>query len=200
VEKLILARHAQADSNLAETVSGVVPGGGLTPAGREQARGLGKALAGERVDLAVVTELRRTLETAKVALEGCDVPLLVLPELNEIRFGRFEGGLLADYRAWAWAAPADELCPGGGESRAAAAERYAEAFAMLLERPEPTVLVVAHALPIRYLLWAADGRTPAARIEPVPYAEPVRLAARQVGSAVELLAEWVREPAFSPSQ
>jgi broad specificity phosphatase PhoE len=71
---------------------------------------------------------------------------------------------------------------------------------MLVERPEPTVLAVAHALPIRYLLWAADGRTPAARIEPVPHAEPVRLAARHVRMAVELLHQWAREPAFRPSQ
>jgi broad specificity phosphatase PhoE len=197
VELLIAARHAEADSNRAETVSGVVPGGGLTPAGREQARTLGRALAGDRVDLAVVTELRRTLETAEVALAGRDVPLLVLPELNEIRFGPFEGGLLADYRSWAWEAPADELCPGGGESRAAAAERYAGAFAMLVERPEPTVLVVGHALPIRYLLWAADGRTPAARIEPVPHADPFRLDRAAVDRAVDSLRAWAGAPAFS---
>jgi broad specificity phosphatase PhoE len=197
VERLILARHAEADSNLGETVSGVAPGGALTPAGIEQARALGRTLADETVDLAVVTDFRRTHETADVALEGRDVPRLALAELNEIRFGRFEGGLLADYRAWAWRAPADEHCPGGGESRGAAAARYARAFRTLLGRPERTILVVAHAVPIRYLLRAADALPPVARVEPVPYAEPFVVDAARAREAVALLEAWSRDPVFA---
>jgi broad specificity phosphatase PhoE len=202
VERLVIARHAQAESNIADTVSGLAPGGSLTPAGVRQARALGRALAGDELDLAVVTELNRTAETVDAALDGRAVPRLVLPELNEIRFGGFEGGLLADYRAWAWAAPAGELCPGGGESRGEAAGRYARAFAALLERPEATVLAVTHAVPIRYLLRAAEGLPPQARIDAVPHAEPFRLDAGAVGRAVELLEAWSREPAFAdpPSQ
>jgi broad specificity phosphatase PhoE len=197
MERLILARHAESEANLGETVSGVAPGGALTPAGVEQARALGRALADEGVDLAVVTDFRRTQETADVALEGRDVPRLVLPELNEIRFGRFEGGLLADYRSWAWEAPADELCPGGGESRGEAAGRYARAFGMLVGRPEPAVLVVAHAVPIRYLLRAADALPPTARVEPVPYAEPLAVDAARVREAVALLEAWSHDPVFA---
>jgi broad specificity phosphatase PhoE len=202
MERLVVARHAEAESNLGMTVSGAAPGGALTPAGVEQARALGRALAGDRVELAVVTELRRTAETVDVALDGRAVPRLVLPELNEIRFGRFEGGLLADYRAWAWAAPADELCPGGGESRGEAAGRYARAFATLLERPEAVILGVTHAVPIRYLLRAVEGLPPQARIESVPHAEPFRFDASTVRDAVALLESWAREPAFAeaPSQ
>ena len=47
------------------------------------------------------TEFERTRQTADVALEGRDVPRLVLPELNDIHVGEFEGGLLETYRAWA---------------------------------------------------------------------------------------------------
>jgi broad specificity phosphatase PhoE len=202
MEHLVIARHAEAESNLAETVSGLAPGGSLTPAGIEQARALGRALAGDDLDLAVVTELDRTAETVDEALDGRAVPRLVVPELNEIRFGGFEGGLLADYRAWAWGAPAGELCPGGGESRGEAAGRYARAFAALLERPEATVLAVTHAVPISYLLRAAEGLPPRARIEAVPHAEPFRLDAAAVRRAVALLDAWSREPAFAdaPSQ
>jgi broad specificity phosphatase PhoE len=202
MERLVVARHAEAESNLGETVSGLAPGGTLTPAGIEQARALGRALAGDGVELAVVTELRRTAETVDVALDGRPVPRLVLPELNEIRFGRFEGGLLSDYRAWAWAAPADERCPGGGESRGEAAGRYARAFGALLERPEAVILAVTHAVPIRYLLRAAEGLPPHSRIEPVPHAEPFRLEASALRDAVELLGSWALEPAFAeaPSQ
>jgi broad specificity phosphatase PhoE len=196
VERLVLARHALAASNEDETVSGVAPGLGLTAAGVEQARALGRALAEVPVDLAVVTEFRRSQETADVALEGRDVPRLVVPELNEIDFGSFEGGLLSAYRDWAWAAAADERSPGGRESRGHAAARYARGFGLLLERPEETILAVTHAVAIRYLLDAAEGRPPTARIAPVAHAEGVLLDANAVRGAVETLAAWAREPAF----
>lgn len=197
MDRLVVARHAEAESNLGETVSGVVPGGPLTPAGLEQARALGRALAGEPVDLAVVTEFRRAQETADAALDGRDVPRLVLPGLNEVRFGGFEGGLLSDYRRWAWKAPADAPCPGGGESRGDAAGRYARALGVLLERPEGLILAVSHAVPIRYLLRAAEGLPPTARVESVPYAEPFALDAARVRGAVTFLQEWSRNPVFA---
>jgi len=196
VERLVLARHALAASNEAETVSGVAPGLGLTAAGIEQARALGQALSDTRLDLAVVTEFRRTQETADLALEGHEVPRLVVPELNEVDFGRFEGGLLSAYREWAWAAPADELCPGGRESRGHAAGRCARGFELVLDRPEATILAVTHAVPIRYLLDAADGRPPTARVAPVAHAEAVELEAEQVRAAVETLRVWAASPAF----
>ena len=196
MERLVVVRHAEAESNAGETVSGVAPGGGLTPEGVEQARRLGRTLEAVPVELAAVTAFRRTHETADVALDGRDVPRLVVPELNEIGFGHFEGGLLSNYREWAWSAPADELCPGGGESRGSAAGRYARAFGALLERPEAVVLAVTHAVPIRYLLNAAEGRPPAARIEQVPHAEPFELQAERVRAGVALLAEWSGRPAF----
>jgi len=196
VQRLLLARHAFAASNDDETVSGVAPGLGLTPAGVEQARALGRRLAGVPVDLAAVTEFRRTQETADLALTGRDVPRLVVPELNEIDFGEFEGGLLAAYREWAWKAPADELCPGGRESRGHAAARYARGFGLLLARPEAAILAVTHAVPIRYLLDAADGRSPTARVHTVAHAEAVTLAADRVRAGVDALAAWAREPAF----
>ena len=196
MERLVLARHALAASNEDETVSGVAPGLGLTAAGIEQARTLGRALSDVPLDLAVVTEFRRTQETADLALGGRDVPRLVVPELNEVDFGRFEGGLLSAYREWAWAAPADELCPGGRESRGHAAERYARGFEVVLDRPEPAILAVTHAVPIRYVLDAAEGRPPTARVAPVAHAEAVVLAADRVRAAVETLRAWAASPAF----
>ena len=200
MERLIVVRHAEAESNVGETTSGVAPGGALSPAGLEQARALGRALAEEQIDLCAVSEFRRTQETADVALEGRDVPRLVLPELNEIGFGRFEAGLLADYRTWAWEAPADELCPGGGESRGAAAARYARAFSLLLDRTEATILAVTHAVPIRYLVRAAEGVPPLARVEAVPHAEPLVVDASAVRRATVLLERWSVRPLFGESR
>jgi broad specificity phosphatase PhoE len=124
------------------------------------------------------------------------VPRLVLPELNDIRFGEFEGRPLTDYRAWAHAHGPEEPAPGGGDSRAETVGRYVRAYRTILARPEETVLVVAHGLPVRYVLDAVEGRNPAAAIAQVPYAEPFRLEAGELTAAVDILEAWVTNPAW----
>jgi broad specificity phosphatase PhoE len=123
-----------------------------------------------------------------------------LPGLNEIHFGSFEAGSLDEYRAWAWQAPADEPCPGGGESRAAAAARFASALDALLARPEQTVLAIGHALPIRYMLDAAAGIVPAAHIDVVPHVQPYRLGTGDVRRAARILRAWSSDPVFRRAQ
>lgn len=197
METLLLVRHAFAASNSqGGTASCSPPGEGLTAEGREQGRRLAAILAGERIDLGVSTELLRTQETLDLALAGREVPRLVVPELNEIHFGRFDDGPLDDYRAWAWVEPPDTLAPGGGESRAGAAARFARGLRVLLGRPEPTILAVGHALLIRYVLDSADGLAPAARMRPVEHAVPHRLRADDVAGAASLLEAWSRAARF----
>jgi broad specificity phosphatase PhoE len=202
LETLLLARHAVAGSNRAGTASFAAPGEGLTPEGIAQGVELRKRLAGERIDLGVATELRRTQETLELALGGRDVPTIVVPELNEIHFGSFDGGPLVEYRAWAGAESPTLEAPGGGESRAQAAARYARGLRIVLARPERRALVISHALALRYVLDAADGLVPAPLMAwPVEHAVPHRLTAEQGLAAAELLDGWSRAPSFrDPSQ
>jgi alpha-ribazole phosphatase len=197
METVFLARHALAASNRDGLAAGTAPGEGLTPEGVEQARRLGELLAREALDLGVATDLRRTQETLELALEGRNVPRIVVPELNEINFGRFDGGRLLDYRAWAGAESPSLEAPGGGESRAQAAARYARGLKVLVGRPEARALVVGHALAVRYILDAAAGLVPAALMEwPVEHAMPHRLAAEELRRAADLLERWTRAPRF----
>jgi broad specificity phosphatase PhoE len=196
VRTLVLARHGEAASNEAGTVSGTPPGQGLTPTGIEQARLLADAAVRERVDLGVATEFLRAQQTLELALDGGGAPTMVLPQLNEIRFGDFDGGPLAEYRLWAWTEPPDVHPPGDGESRAEVAARVAAGLHVLLGRSEDTILAVAHALPVRYVLDAADGRVPTARIEPVAHAALYRVYAAGVTRAAETLRAWSRDPVF----
>jgi broad specificity phosphatase PhoE len=168
----------------------------LTATGREEARRLGRELAEDAIDLCVTSEFERARETADLALEGRDVPRLVLDELNDIRFGEFEGRPLTDYRAWAHAHGPEDVCP-GGESRAETVARYVRGYRTLLARPEATVLVVAHGLPVRYVLDALEGRNPAAAVAQVPYAEPFRLTATELAAAVGRLESWLTDPAWA---
>jgi broad specificity phosphatase PhoE len=97
----------------------------------------------------------RTLETAQIALEGRAVPFVTEPLLDDIDVGALEGRTLDEYRAWKRAHARADRFP-GGESLDDAARRYARAFRMVLGRPERTILVLTHEIPLRYALNAAD--------------------------------------------
>jgi len=198
MERLILARHAESVLSARGVISGDPAAcGGLTPAGRGQAAALGERLRGERIDLAATSSFRRAQETADRALDGRAVPRLVVPELDDIRVGSFEGSPLQAYRDWAWTHGPLEPGPGGGESRAEAAGRFARGFRVLLERDEASILHVGHSLPLRYLLNAAAGDDPRARSELVDHAAAEILDAQVVETAVARLERWCASPAFA---
>ena len=194
----ILARHGESELSVVGRTNGDPSVAcALTPAGREQARLLGEQLAGDDLGRCVVSEFQRAQETADLALEGRPVPRLVLPDLNDIRFGDFEGRALTEYRAWAHAHGPEQPAPGGGDSRAETVRRYVHAYRQILARPEERILVVAHGLPVRYVLDALDGRDPAPKVEQVPYAEPFRLTRAELVEAVDRLEAWTREPSWT---
>jgi probable phosphoglycerate mutase len=196
VRALILARHGESEYSARQLVNGD-PGVScpLTDAGREQARELAGALAGEQIDLCAVTEFQRVRETAELALAGRDVPVVVVSELNDPRYGEFEGGSLDLYREWVWGMGPLES-PQGGEHRGEIAARYAAGFRQLLERPEEVVLFVGHSLPVRYVLDASEGLSPRAKVGLVEYATPYRLSAERLEGAVGVLQRWAASPAF----
>jgi 2,3-bisphosphoglycerate-dependent phosphoglycerate mutase len=197
VNAVILARHGESELSVVGRTNGDprTPCA-LTEAGREQARRLGELLAGDELGLCVVSEFQRAQETADLALEGREVPRLVMPELNDIRFGDFEGHALPEYRAWAHSHGPEDPAPGDGDSRAETVRRYVRAYRTILARPEVTILVVAHGLPVRYVLDALEARDPEAVVGQVPYAEPFRLTAAELAGAVDLLEAWVARPVW----
>jgi broad specificity phosphatase PhoE len=188
----ILVRHAESEFSVRAAVSSdPAVHVGLTAAGEEEARGLGRSLEHERIDVCLVTEFERTRRTAEVALAGCDVEILVVPELNDPRAGRFDGGPLDDFRAWSWAHGSAEEPPGGGESRLGLASRLARGYRRVLERPEETVLVVGHALPMAYVLGG-----PTRRIDMLEYVTPHGLSREELEAGVERLEAWAAAPTW----
>ena len=196
MRRLLAARHGESELSAKALVNGD-PGVAcpLTEVGRTQARALGTALADERLDLCVVTEFERVRETAEIALAGRDIPFLVVPELNDPRYGEFEGGSIVAYREWVWArGPLD--APAGGEHRGDLAGRYGRGLRILADRPEDTILLVAHSLPLAYLRDAAAGTPPRSRMDMIEYAQMVRLDLRELERAVAVLEAWAAAPAF----
>jgi len=198
MDEVILARHGESELS----VLGIVNGDpsvacALTQTGEGQARRLGERLAGVEIDLCATSEFERARQTADLALAGRDVRRLVLPELNDVRFGGFEARTLAEYRRWAAANEPTTEGPGGGESRAETVSRYVCAYRMILARPERTVLVVAHGLPIRYVLNALEETDPAPLVEQVAYAEPYVLVRPEFERAADRLERWAIRPAWA---
>lgn len=169
---------------------------GLTARGREEARRLAEELAAVELDLCVTSELRRTVETADLALPGRPVPRLVLRELNDPRYGAFEGATLEEYRAWADSAPSHARPSEDGESRLDIVARYARALRILLAREERVILVVAHSLPIAYLLATMDGDLPRQRVPLVEHAAIHRVTAAELERATDALEAWSKAPTW----
>jgi broad specificity phosphatase PhoE len=157
VQLYILARHGESTLNLEQRINGdpSVPVA-LTDKGRDEARLLGQQIKHVPVELCIHTRFARTRDTAEVALEGRGVPFEVEPLLDDIDVGELEGLPLDEYRAWKHQHVRSDDFP-GGESLDDAARRYAKAFGKLLERPEQSILVVMHEIPLRYAINAADG-------------------------------------------
>jgi broad specificity phosphatase PhoE len=197
LKRAFFARHGESEYSVRDLLNGdAAVAVGLTEAGVEQARRLGHALRAEQIDLCVTTQLPRVILTADLALEGRDVPRLVLPELNDPLYGPYEGKGIEVYRGWAAHASSSAVPGDGGESRYSIVERYVRGLRVVLERPEEALLVVAHSLPISYLLGALEGLVPGARVPLVPYAIPYGLTHEELERSIEVLEGWLGAPTW----
>lgn len=93
---LTLIRHAESESNAADIASTVVPGPPLTPTGQQQAETLANDLAGEGHDGVYASELLRSQQTAEPTAKALGQQVTILPGLNEISAGWFEGVPVSD--------------------------------------------------------------------------------------------------------
>lgn len=187
MQEIILSRHGES----AATADGIENGdpeadAGLTDRGREQARELGRQIAQDRIDLCVVSLFPRVQQTADLALSGRDVSRIVDPNLDDIRYGEFEGSRKDAYLAWARAHELTTPLP-GGESRVLVAARLCAALESILGRNERCALVVTHELLIDALLRAVQDLAPALVHGDIPFATPYRVAATDVARGVRFL-------------
>jgi probable phosphoglycerate mutase len=137
----------------------------LNAEGRRQAEAAARALATVPLDLALTSGLRRTVETAELALAGRAVPVQVEPRMREIETGRLS--------EWAAATPeqiervvlgalASDLTPEStflaGESFGSLQARLTACWAEILARRDwRHLLIVAHGVVNRMLLTRLVG-------------------------------------------
>jgi broad specificity phosphatase PhoE len=192
----VLSRHGESVLNQQRRVNGdpSVPAP-LTERGRENAALLGVQLRGQQLDACVHTRFGRTLETARIALEGRDVPLIEEELLDDVRIGELEGWTIDEYRDWKHGRSRADRFP-GGESLDEAARRYAEAYRRLLVRPDERVLVVCHEIPIRYALNAiGDSNDLDGPVHTIPNATPFLFDETALADAAERIEQLAsRDP------
>ncbi len=153
----VLARHGESTLNVERVVNGDPERDvRLTERGRAESRLLGEQVRNVALDVCVHSRFGRTRETAAIALEGREVPFAVEPLFDDVDVGDLEGASIDDYRAWKRRHTRADPFP-NGESLDDVARRYGRALRALLARPERAILVVAHEIPVRYALNAAEG-------------------------------------------
>ena len=185
----ILARHGESVLNVARVVNGdPAVEVHLTEKGRRESQLLGRQLQNVPLDLCIVTRFGRTRETAELALEGRDVPFEIEPLLDDVRIGDLEGASIDEYRAWKRAHSRRDAFP-NGESLEEAAVRYGRGLDAVLARPERGILVVAHEIPVRYALNAAEGsRDPDSPHHEIANATPYLFGEERLAEAAARLA------------
>lgn len=93
---LTLIRHAESEANAANTLATTVPGPPLTPLGQEQAAKLAEKVKADGYDGVFASQMVRTQQTAAPVAKALGEQVTVLPGLNEISAGWFEGVPVAD--------------------------------------------------------------------------------------------------------
>ncbi len=92
---ILLVRHAQNDWVDKNRLAGWTPGVHLNAEGRQQATLLGERLAHLPIAAIYSSPLERCMESAEFIAAHHNLPLTPLPEIGEVRYGKWEGKKVA---------------------------------------------------------------------------------------------------------
>ena len=158
MSKLLLVRHGNTKLNSAERYWGQTDVE-LGADGIRQAERLRDRLATHKIDVIYTSNLRRASVTAKIIASTHHLDIITCPELREINFGKLEGlkfneiSQLYPEVTEAWSKWSPALKYPGGESVSELNNRVSKFLERLQKHsPEETILIVAHAAPLRLLI------------------------------------------------
>ena len=163
MSRLLLVRHGDTALNSAERYWGCTDVE-LSAAGIGQAERLRDRLAGEKIDAAYTSNLKRALVTADIILSGRCLHVMACEELREVNFGELEGLNFTDISRLypevteAWSRWSLDFRFPGGESFKHLDERVRKFMVSLQEHAsEETILIVAHSATLRLLICRLLG-------------------------------------------
>jgi len=153
---LLLIRHGMNDW-VHGRLAGWLPGVHLSEEGRRQAAALSERLGDLPITALYTSPLDRCVETARAIAEPRGLPLRIVEQLGEVRYGEWEGAELKDlYKHELW--PGVQHYPSGtrfpnGETLGEAQMRMVSALDQLRARHQGEMIaVVSHADLIRLAL------------------------------------------------
>ena len=160
---LLIVRHGETAWNAEGRIQGHTDIG-LSENGAQQARSLGQRLADRQIDVAYSSDLKRTSETARLALGHRNVVLNETPRLREYHKGIFEGMTLTEIQTQfpdeypKYLEKDLSYAPEGGETTRDASTRMASIFQEIKAKHlDETVLVVSHGGALRAAMVSLLG-------------------------------------------
>ncbi len=157
--RLLLIRHGQTDWNNSRVFQGHQDTE-LSELGGSQAECLAERLAGEKIDAAYASDLKRAYRTAIIGLKHHQIKVVPEPRLREMSFGAFEGLTAAEIAArypedWKrWNDDWVNVPPlGSNDTLKHLSDRVGQFFDEIKQvHSNETVLLVAHSGTLRALL------------------------------------------------
>lgn len=165
----------------------------LTTRGRLQARSFADRLATSKIEVCLTSETLRAVQTAEIVAKALSIPVVRTSLLDDPPAGTFEDGPVEAFVDWMNASDADTPVPGTTVTLRDSARRYFGAVGLMLERPEGTVLVVAHAPVLRWIVQAVQKRN-----DPLNYRQPLFAYADPVEVDVAALRQRMASLASDP--
>lgn len=157
--RLILVRHGQTPSNVAQALDTGEPGAPLTDLGHEQAAALVPSLGAEPIDVMVASHLTRARQTAAPLAQHLKLDVEIRPGIREILAGDLEmrtdqeSAQLYGRTVMRWSAGELDLQMPGGETGHDFFGRYDEVVAELFSSGVGTAVAVSHGAAMRS--WVA---------------------------------------------
>jgi len=152
-------RHAQSEANASGLLDTAVPGPGLSPAGKSQAEQVAHQLAREHYDAVYASTMARAQQTAAPLAAELGEQVEVLPGIQEINAGWFEGKPVSMDPSTYLLAPADWLKGDVGDSIPGSItgkefnDRFTAAMQKIYDSGHSKPVVFAHLYSIEY--WTA---------------------------------------------
>jgi alpha-ribazole phosphatase/probable phosphoglycerate mutase len=139
---IVFETHSTTEDNERGIATGWLPGR-LSSTGREQAKALGARRRDDGIDAVFTSDLARAIETATIAFEGTEIPVLHDWRLRECDYGPDNGTRVHD-RPGGRGAYLDEPYPGGESWRQAVARVGRFVDDLPLRWSGSRVLVIGH--------------------------------------------------------
>ena len=156
-------RHGQSTYNLQGRTQGRTDDSALTELGKEQAKNIGQRLAGKGIEIIVCSPLKRARQTAQLANELLNVPIVIEDDFNEIDVGAAEGLSRTEIKerfseifdAWHTTdRKFENVCYPGGETKKQARERIFAGLQKWAKLDYKNIAISAHGIMLAQTLIA----------------------------------------------